>query len=116
MQLFHGSRQHGLNVLLPIEETGVAGPTDGGREHCRDVVFLTTSIEQARIYAGKEGVVYEVVAAEELQSYKGCYQEKMKGKKAASLLRKKAAKLPSHIWIARKAVVRALPHLVSTRH
>lgn len=62
MRLYHGSRVAGLTEILPISATGTRGPTDPDRVAFRDVVFLATSYESARRYAGAAGSVYLVEA------------------------------------------------------
>ena len=60
MVLYHGSRIRGLREILPAAITG-ATPTDG-RAGMLDVVYVTTSIDHARSYAGRNGSVYVVDA------------------------------------------------------
>jgi len=103
---YHGSRQKGLKTLLPTAITGVEGPTDGQRTQFRDVVFLTTSLETARIYAGSEGSVYEV-EPEGLLPYVEAYKRLAKG--PASKLRRKLRKFASRhgdVFVCRTAKVR----------
>jgi len=57
--LYHGS-PHKFSCFRSPAETGNFRPSEAGRRHHRDVVFLTNSVEEAVRYAGSEGFFYVV--------------------------------------------------------
>lgn len=91
MTFYHGSRTAGLTEILPISATGSRGPTDPDRDNFRDVVFLTTSLEAARRYAGKDGTVYQVSG--DAEPYVDAYERHMASVLSKSRLRQKLNKL-----------------------
>ncbi|HOO03968.1 MAG TPA: hypothetical protein PLJ11_04515 [Methanomassiliicoccales archaeon] len=99
--LYHGSRIRGLREILPAAITG-ATPTDG-RAGMLDVVYVTTSIDHARSYAGRNGSVY-VVDAPDARPYAEVWRDE-KGRKASCARKKLAALKASDIWVASRATV-----------
>ena len=58
---FHGSSYH-VNGLKSSLQTGNIRKGEESRKELRDVIFLTTSQNEARNYAGEKGYVYVVEA------------------------------------------------------
>lgn len=99
---YHGSPTKGLKEILPISRTGAKGTSDGGRENFRDVVFLTTSLDEARRYAGKNGSVY-LVDPTNVTNYRSAYASTSNIQKAK--IRRKLNKLSNSIYVASFAKV-----------
>jgi hypothetical protein len=74
MKLWHGSPRWDLKEILPISQTH--NISSDNRSGCLDVVFLTSDLNHALNYAGRNGCVYEVEIPADLKLYLGNQTEK----------------------------------------
>ena len=100
MIFYHGTKSQGLNELLPLSKLNhlkyKVGSTDVDRDNFRDKVFITTSRDLAKQYAGKNGVVYNVIP-HGVQLYHEAFLNRVNDgtirRKSKKVLAKKVAKL-----------------------
>ena len=115
MIFYHGTKSQGLNELLPLNQLNhlkyKVGSTDVDRDNFRDKVFITTSRDLAKQYAGKKGVVY-IVNPCGVQLYHKVFLDRVNNgmikRKSKKVLAKKVAKLQQNntVFVCNSAKVK----------